>query len=58
MAQSLPDQEGIRSLLDQQHYRRALENVRVLQGLAKPGLPRDLPEQLEHGDPVELDQLL
>jgi hypothetical protein len=58
VAEGLPDEEGVCALLDKQHSRRVLQNVRVLQRLAKPGSPGDLTEQLEYRHPIQLDGLL
>jgi hypothetical protein len=58
VAKGLPDEEGIGTLLDQQHCRRVLQNVGVLQRLAKTRPPCDLPEQLEDSHPIQLRALL
>ena len=54
----LPDQEGVRALLDQEHRGGVLQDVGVLQRLAQASLPRDLAVNLEDRDPVQLDAFL
>ena len=40
--EGLPDQEGVGSLIHQQHGGRMLQDVRMLQGFAQAGFPCDL----------------
>jgi len=50
----MPYQKSIGTLLDHQHRGGVLKDMRVLQGLAEPGLLGDSSEQLVDRDPVHL----